>query len=334
LYSISGFARLYIALPGSLDSFPSPMSRFGICWTLNNYTPENVITIKGLVGKCGIKGIGYGMEVGEKGTPHLQGYLQANHDSYKRFKKAFGHDLHLEKQRGTSAEAIDYCKKEGDYWEAGEWIEIASVKDRQGQRTDLKGVMEAVDNGASELDIFKEHAQTMAQFPKFIERYRQLVRENAAMTQLRAVSASWSLWKWQSALLVVLEKEVDPRKIVWLWSREGGMGKSGMAEWLLVTKDACILEPSKKADMAHVFSSDPKGIVVFDCTRATEKGSIGPAYALAEAMKNGILFSGKYNSRTVVFKKPHVIFFANFEPDRTVWSEDRYQVHELKQADI
>ncbi len=61
-----------------------------------------------------------------------------NHDSYKRFKKAFGHDLHLEKQRGTSAEAIDYCKKEGDYWELGAWIEIAAVKDQHGQRTDLK----------------------------------------------------------------------------------------------------------------------------------------------------------------------------------------------------
>lgn len=324
------------------------MARFGICWTWNNYTSESILTVKGLVGKCGIKGIAYGLEIGEKGTPHMQGYLQANHDSYKRLKKAFGHDLHLEKQKAASGPnelemggtfkepytAIGYCMKEGDYWQAGEFIEIAAVKDRQGQRTDLKGVMESVDKGASELEIFKEHAQTMAQYPKFIERYRQLVRENAAMTQLRAVSASWSLWLWQSRLNAVLEEEVHPRMILWLWSRMGGMGKSGMAEWLLVTKDACILEPSKKADMAHVFSSDPKGIVVFDCTRATEKGSIGPAYALAEAMKNGILFSGKYNSRTVVFKKPHVIFFANFEPDRTVWSEDRYSVTELDQTSL
>ncbi len=82
---------------------------------------------------------------------------------------------------------------------------------------------------------------------------------------------------------------------------------------MLVMKGACLLEPSKKADMAHVFSSEPKEIVLFDCMRKTEEGSIGQAYALAEAMKNGSLFSGKYNLRTVVFKKPHVVFFANFE---------------------
>ncbi len=107
-----------------------------------------------------------------------------------------------------------------------------------------------------------------------------------------------------------------------------------MAQWLMVMKDACILEPSKKMDMAHVFAQNPKEIVIFECTRKTEDGAIGPAYSMAEQLKNGSLFSGKYNSRVVVFKKPHVIFFANFAPDRSVWSEDRYNVTELDQTSL
>jgi hypothetical protein len=50
---------------------------------------------------------------------------------------------------------------------------------------------------------------------------------------------------------------------------------------------------------------------------------------LAEELKNGILVSGKYESKTVVFKVPHVIFFANFEPDMTKWSSDRYFVKNI-----
>jgi hypothetical protein len=67
--------------------------------------------------------------------------------------------------------------------------------------------------------------------------------------------------------------------------------------------------------MAHVFWSERKEIVIFDCTRKMEEGSIGMAYSFVGAMKNGSLFSGKEILRTVLFKKPHVVFFANFEPD-------------------
>lgn len=310
-----------------------PMARFGICFTYNNPEPETFIKARGAVGHAGIKYICWGNEVGADGTPHMQGYIQGNQDKYNRLMKVIG-KCHMEKQKGNSTQAVDYCKKDGDFVEYGDYEYIASPKERQGQRTDLKEVMGAIEKGASELEIFREHAQTMAQYPKFIERYRQLVQEDAAMTQSRLELESWSLWKWQDALVNTVEKEVHPRQILWIWSKEGNMGKSGMAQWLMVMKDACILEPSKKLDMTHVFAQNPKGIVIFDCTRKTEEGAIGPAYSMAEQLKNGNLFSGKYNSRVVVFKKPHVIFFANFAPDRTVWSEDRYNVTELDQTSL
>jgi hypothetical protein len=86
--------------------------------------------------------------------------------------------------------------------------------------------------------------------------------------------------------------------------------------------------------MAHAWVNSLSDLVVFDCTRVTEKGQIHPASALAEKIKDGVIFSGKYLSRPVIFKKPYVIFFVNFKPDMTVWSAECYDVTELDQMSL
>jgi hypothetical protein len=100
---------------------------------------------------------------------------------------------------------------------------------------------------------------------------------------------------------------------------------------------ATVLTGGKKIDMAYIYAQNPTSIVVFDLPRTAEinteesdrKHHLDGIYSLAEELKNGILVSGKYESKTVVFKVPHVIFFANFEPDMTKWSSDRYFVKNI-----
>lgn len=319
---------------------------YGWTFTLNDPKPSDVILVKGLVGQRGIKYVCFGREIGELGRPHLQGYLQSTQKQMTRLLLAFDKKPHLERQKGDTGPneqeiqreggepwtAVGYCMKDGDFFEAGVKEDLKPTK--QGQRMDLEGAMKAVNEGKSELELYEGHSETLARYPKFIERYSQLVQEKNAVEALRGEYADWSLYAWQNALKTTLEGEPDPRKILWIWSTEGKMGKSGMALWLKLMMDACLLNPDKKADMTHCFAQKPKRVVIFDCTRVTEKGSIGPSYSLAEMLKNGFIFSGKYNSREIVFKKPHVIFFANFAPDATVWSEDRYNVTKLDQTSL
>jgi hypothetical protein len=75
------------------------MARYGICFTLNKYTAQDVMNIQGAEGRCGISYLCYGFEVGENGTPHMQGYFQSNHDKYDCFKKLFKCNPHFEKQK-------------------------------------------------------------------------------------------------------------------------------------------------------------------------------------------------------------------------------------------
>jgi len=86
------------------------------CFTLNNYTEEERDALRSL--KC--KYIVFGYERGEEGTPHLQGYVHLSTQKTLSAMKKFIPRAHLEPRRGTIDEAVDYCKKDGDFEEYGE----------------------------------------------------------------------------------------------------------------------------------------------------------------------------------------------------------------------
>lgn len=80
------------------------------CFTLNNYTEEEVKSLDTL--KC--RYLIYGREVGDEGTPHLQGYVYFNTlKSFKQVKKLLLR-AHLEEARGDPDQNIAYCSKDGD----------------------------------------------------------------------------------------------------------------------------------------------------------------------------------------------------------------------------
>jgi len=82
-------------------------------FTMNNYQTTE------LVDGLDCRYIIYGREVGESGTPHLQGFV--SFDSMKSMTQVIGllPGCHIEIAR-TSTAAIEYCKKEGDFTERGE----------------------------------------------------------------------------------------------------------------------------------------------------------------------------------------------------------------------
>lgn len=100
------------------------------CFTLNNYTPEEERRFWNIGREIEalewIEYLIYGREVGEQGTPHLQGFLicrdrlRWNQLNQMIFGTADYGRVHWEVARSTPENCINYCKKEGNYEEWGE----------------------------------------------------------------------------------------------------------------------------------------------------------------------------------------------------------------------
>lgn len=131
--------------------------------------------------------------------------------------------------------------------------------------------------------------------------------------------------EWQVALLNILSHPPDDRKILWTWSEHGGVGKSVFVRHLVLKHGALVVSGCGN-DVKFAISEfgSPKTIV-FDLPRGAYVD-----YRVLEEVKNGVFFSGKYESKACVYDYPHVLVFANFPPDQTKLSEDRWVIHEIK----
>lgn len=91
------------------------------CFTLNNYTDNELETLETI-----FKPHKYiiGREVGEKSRiPHLQGYVEFN-TKVRPIEKIPIKRIHWEKCKGSRADNITYCSKQGDYVSKGLSISV------------------------------------------------------------------------------------------------------------------------------------------------------------------------------------------------------------------
>lgn len=134
------------------------------CFTLNNYTLEDIQKFKDFIQDECVFGI-FQREVGECGTPHLQGYLQLITKKRISYLKSNAHGTaHFEGAKGSSAQNIAYCSKEGgsDKFELG-----TPVCERQ--RTDLSVVVAAVVEKRPLNEVASEFPEQWVKFYRGLE---------------------------------------------------------------------------------------------------------------------------------------------------------------------
>lgn len=243
------------------------------CFTLNNYTDNEKKEMEQYFYNSEYL---FGEEIGESGTPHLQGCVRfPNPVSFEKLKKQFPR-AHWEKCKNWKA-SIAYCKKDG--------IVHSNIK----EENTLESVI------------------------------------NKHMTH-KYTNITWK--QWQLDILKLIETVPDDRTINWIYESRGCAGKTFLAKYIVWKYNAVIVN-GKQSDIFNGIKSFIDGqkkfmdIVIIDIPRTNQNYV---CYGTMEKLKDGLFYSGKYEGGQILMPPIHLIVFANFHPDKSTMSEDRWNV--------
>jgi hypothetical protein len=301
-----------VTVYGLWDTYYSMSRARHWCFTLNNYSQQDVDRLLDLGEQ--VDYIIFGREVAETGTRHLQGFVSfPNRKRLNQVKHICG-QAHYTVARHVQR-SIEYCKKDGDFEERGD------PPAGSGQRSDLDMFKDDVKNGNLNMSELREmHSDVFARYPGFCLAY---INDHVPVPDIEA----HPLRAWQEELNARLNGPADSRSIVFVVDSVGNSGKSWFAHYYAsLHENVQVLQPAKKADMA--FALQPLLRVLFiDAPRSKQGEFI--QYDFLEDLKNGFVFSTKYESRVKRYPHLHVVVLMNEMPDLTKLSEDRYVIINL-----
>lgn len=283
-------------------------------WVFTSFEPDNTEWLN----NEHIRAYLYGIEVcPETKNIHLQGMIQLEkQNALSWVKNKLNNKCHWEPMRGTIEESIAYCSKDGNVTSKGTFK-------KERQRTDLKDIAEDILNNKFDCLTNIEHAEAIIKYSKGIEHLKNLKNNNEIKIELKKEFANFIPNEYQLIMIEHLENQ-NNRQITWVYDKVGNKGKSYFARYLLIMENATIFSNSKTQDIAYAYKNEP--IVIFDFSRSQQEFI---NYGVIEDLKNGILFSAKYESTTKIFKKPKIIIMANFPPELNKLSMDRWDYIEI-----
>jgi len=124
-----------------------------------------------------------------------------------------------------------------------------------------------------------------------------------------------------------MKEPTHPREIKWIVDKQGNNGKTFLSKYMQL-QGAVRFENGKSADLKKAYNGQE--LVIFDLSRSQEDHI---NYEVMESIKNGTMFSGKYDSQSKLFDIPKVIVFANFYPNEEKLSADRWNIIDLDQCE-
>ena len=143
--------------------------------------------------------------------------------------------------------------------------------------------------------------------------------------------------RWQKILDLELDIEPHPRKIIWIYDKEGDAGKSSYAdhkEYLEPNKVVTLEFLSGIKDMNQLintkFNSGNKCNKIFIMLEQSDTKIIrdkdSTLYKYIASLKNGKITVAKWETNTKKFSKPHVVVMSNHFPNLKGLSTNKWDI--------
>jgi len=201
---------------------------------------------------------------------------------------------------------------------------FTEVNEGRGKRSDWDELYDAIKANPNFGAILQEFPEKAIKYSTGIQRAITAIVRESSEARLDAEMNNLRLYIWEQELIEELENDPHKRKIIWYVDTIGGCGKTTFAKYLLSKGDCAYFLNSKTSDIAHAYNGERT--VIFDYTRSMD-GHLN--MSIVEMIKNGLVFSPKYDSCNKINATPHVVCFSNFEPDQSTLSADRWDIRHL-----
>lgn len=137
------------------------------------------------------------------------------------------------------------------------------------------------------------------------------------------------MYTWQTDIVKLLDLPFEKRNIYWYYDTTGGTGKTAIIRYMghvyanRVVWSAC----TKSADIMTL-ADENADMYLFNFTRS--QAEFAPYQAL-ESLKDGLISDGKLKKkvRQYIGIHPHIVCFANWPPDVSKLSADRWKIVDL-----
>lgn len=260
----------------------------------------------------------------ETGREHLQGYIEFTKSiRLSAVKALFGDQtMHLEKRQGSRDQARDYCIKDATRKPETEVFQFGNYEISPGSRNDLNEVYELIKQGKRKYEILEAFPNVYMKYSNGIEKAISIYDNTLGMDKLHSEYDNCTLRTWQQEVVTCLEEQND-RQVLWIYDSEGNHGKTYLGKYLL-SKGAFYVTQGKSEDISYAY--DFQSIVVFNMSR----GSDYMPYTLMENLKDGTIFSPKYQSQLKICRTiTRVLVMSNSMPKQESLSLDRWVIKTL-----
>ena len=176
----------YDSEPSDLSGSETPATNqqrgkhYDYVFTLNNYTADEIIFLRAFAEReC--KYLVYQHEIGESGTPHLQGFMQFKSRRHfggvrKKLTRNGRCRFFIDPRRGSLEQAIEYATRESkrDIAANPDIFEHGTRPAGRGTRSDIRNCVSDVQQGRRARDLFDQHPEVMVRYSRGIAAARMV----------------------------------------------------------------------------------------------------------------------------------------------------------------